>query len=855
MSGDDASAAPIGDIDAGDIDAGGLDPDTLDGGPGADDGSTPEADASGRMDAGDTATEAPCKPFTMPTDCSAPSDGVLPSELRCTGLYGDFAARQLACGVERYTPLFTLWSDGTEKHRYVALPPGTHVDVSDPENFVFPVDTRLFKEFHVEVNGQSKLAETRLLHKSEAGWLYTTYVWTDDGTNAVQQNNGVPRIFGSEHSVPTRDQCRDCHEGRPDFVLGWDPVMLGDGATGLTLTRLHERDLLRIRTAGGAMVAPELAALEAVVPGDTLERGALGYLHANCGVSCHNESERASARETSLLMRLDLDTLASVSSTAVVATGANRLPGPNAKLPPGGPYYDLRPGDPEHSLLTARMAVRGETQMPEIGTDVVDAEGLSLVTRWIASMAGNSAYPAPAPLDQALPGSDPSDAGAPLDIDAGPPDATTPPDEPMQPDTGAPESCDATRAPDVSGFATRVLVEDAQLETLSFAAQAPGSDDWYLVEMRGRIMRLRDGVLEATPFLDLTSAIELGAGFDQTSVGYDERGLVGLAFAPDFETSGLFYVAITPSRVNSLGLPYDHDMVVEYRRGADGQAPSRERILIELPSAPVRLGNIHNINTIRFGSDGMLYVGSGDGGGVLCGNAEPNASQDVGSAFGKLLRLDLSQPAPYGALDNPFAGVPGGDPRVLHYGLRNPFRFSFDRATGDLYLGDVGQNRYEELNFAPSGSAGLNFGWATFEGVSPCPSATRELRSGSTHTPPMFIADRAAFGSATPLYRDYRAVVGGMVYRGTELPELQGAYLFGDYYGARLGALYRCNEHTSPVSPLRKQCDPNDPAAACLATPAGTAPLESLTAIVEDHAGELYFVANGNSLRKLIAAP
>jgi hypothetical protein len=262
-------------------------------------------------------------------------------------------------------------------------------------------------------------------------------------------------------------------------------------------------------------------------------------------------------------------------------------------------------------------------------------------------------------------------------------------------------------------------------------------------------------------------------------------------------------------------------------------------------SAPHALGNIHHANPVRFGPDVMLFVGMGDGGGVSCGDAEPNASQDVQKEFGKILRLDLSRPAPYGAGDNPFADISGAE-TVLHYGVRNPFRFTFDRKTRDLYFGDVGQSRYEEINFAPASSKGLNFGWATYEAEASCPGPYRPLRDGSEATKPIFYADRTGSGR----FRDYRAIVGGVVYRGEQLRELDGTYIFGDYYGERLGALKQCGEATSPVAPIRKNCDPNFPEA-CLQSK-GTQTFRQLTAIVEDHAGEVFLIANGDSLYKVV---
>ena len=452
---------------------------------------------------------------------------------------------------------------------------------------------------------------------------------------------------------------------------------------------------------------------------------------------------------------------------------------------------------------------------------------------------------------------DPADAGVDAAVSDGAvseePGSAAQPDASAEPaEEPAAHSCSAEEAPSIPPLALEPVITGSGLNTLAFAAQPPGSSDWYLVEQRGRILIARDGELLDSPFLDLRDEISLGAGFDQTTITYDERGLVGLAFAPDYAESGLFYITITPSApddfFNEGGLQQDHDQVLEmHRSDADPERADSTpvRTLVDLGSAPQALGNIHNANTVRFGPDGFLYVGMGDGGGVSCGDAEPNASQDVQQQYGKILRLDLSRDPPYGAADNPYADSSGAE-TVLHYGLRNPFRFSFDRETGDLYIGDVGQTRYEEINFAPAASKGLNFGWATYEANEGCPGPYRPLRDGSSATAPIFYADRTSSGR----FRDYRAIVGGVVYRGSELRELTGTYIFGDYYGERLGALRRCGDATSPVTGIRKSCDPNFPEA-CLQDRAGSA-LRQLTAIVEDNAGELYLVGNSDSLFRVV---
>jgi hypothetical protein len=381
-----------------------LDPELGEDTPDADLVDTADAEVIGDSDAAVLDPTA-CTPFTMPdgVDCSPPDDGPLPRDLRCTGLYGQFEERKVACGVLEYKPAYQLWSDAAEKRRFMALPAGKKIDASNPDAFVFPVGTQFWKEFVVQAGeGKTKLAETRLLRKTEDGWLYTTYVWNAEGTEAKQMNNalGVPNYEGTGHTVPTRDQCNECHSGRagttspPELILGFDALMLGPGAEGLTREKLAELDLLE----PGAQ-------LELEVPGNEVEKAALGYLHANCGISCHNENTDAKARESGLYLRLEAGELGSVAATDAFRSGINKAPSPNAKIGnlPLSPdkYLAIRPGDPETSLLVARQKLRtvdgmpAEGQMPRIGTNVVDPEGVDVTTRWIESMTEAGGYPAP----------------------------------------------------------------------------------------------------------------------------------------------------------------------------------------------------------------------------------------------------------------------------------------------------------------------------------------------------------------------------------------------------------------------------------------------------------------------------
>ncbi|MET0287811.1 MAG: hypothetical protein ABW352_25205 [Polyangiales bacterium] len=316
-------------------------------------------------------------------DCSPPADGVLPRNLHCTGLYK--SGTELADGLVQYTPKYVLWSDDAEKRRFVSLPPGTKVDVSNPDAFVYPEGTKFWKEFSVRgSDGVSRRAETRLLQKGPDGWLYTSYVWNAAETQALQMDNtnGVPdlKVGGTSHIVPTRDQCNECHGGRDDQILGWDAIMLDADGTGVTpewLAPLIEGELPR-----------------QIIPGNAVEKAALGYLHANCGISCHNDNPAAKARDSGLFLRLEVGELSSVRSTDAWKA-INKQPSPNAKLDGlptiQGSWVGIRPGDPDRSLLIARQRIRGfESQMPRIGTNIVDEQGTQTVADWIKAMPANT---------------------------------------------------------------------------------------------------------------------------------------------------------------------------------------------------------------------------------------------------------------------------------------------------------------------------------------------------------------------------------------------------------------------------------------------------------------------------------
>jgi glucose/arabinose dehydrogenase len=401
-------------------------------------------------------------------------------------------------------------------------------------------------------------------------------------------------------------------------------------------------------------------------------------------------------------------------------------------------------------------------------------------------------------------------------------------------DGGQQLGCDPGSAPNVGELKLQTVVSG--VSRLMYAAQAPGSNDWYLVQQNGQIKVLPAGASmpNATPFLDVNTG---GAVITAGISGEDERGLLSIAFARDYATSGLFYVMLTPN----TGGEVNRDTVRQYKK--DGDNVTLQETLLTLPASAVN----HNGGQVVIGPDNMLYVGTGDGGGS-CNSSKAGAPQLISGSddalFGKILRLDPSNAPSYAAAGNPFTE----SPLVLHYGLRNPFRFGFDRANGDLYIGDVGQDSYEELDFAKSGVKGLNFGWAAYEAKS-MTCGGRTLRAGSQHTEPIHFGDRRAIGCSGQ-FCDWTSSIGGVVYRGAALPQLVGVYLYGDYKGARMVALRQCDSGTSPVRVIRKHCE-GTPGEACFN---GT-DFSDLIAIVEDNAGEVYFVADKSSLLKLVAGP
>lgn len=294
-----------------------------------------------------------------------------------------------------------------------------------------------------------------------------------------------------------------------------------------------------------------------------------------------------------------------------------------------------------------------------------------------------------------------------------------------------------------------------------FLADA-GDERLFVVEKGGRVLIFEDGALLSRPFLDLSTKV----------AACRECGLLSMAFAPDYATSGVFYVYYTAAadlaEPSVEGEPNgSNDTVVA--RFQVSENPNQADMTTEEPILIVNQPYFnHNGGLIAFGPDGYFYVGLGDGG---SGGDPQNLAQNPASLLGKMLRIDVGSSGAYAIPpSNPYVSDPAYRDEIWAVGLRNPWRYSFDRLTGDLYIGDVGQDDYEEINFQPANSdGGENYGWNLFEGnhcyrpQTPC--------DDNGLTKPIIEYDHGLGWSVT----------GGHVYRGASYPGLQGIYLYADY--------------------------------------------------------------------------
>ena len=357
-----------------------------------------------------------------------------------------------------------------------------------------------------------------------------------------------------------------------------------------------------------------------------------------------------------------------------------------------------------------------------------------------------------------------------------------------------------------------VPIEDVRLDLLPVVSglaspvhlTAPTGDSrLFIVEQPGRIRIVKGGQLLATPFLDIGAKVKYGG----------EQGLLSMAFDPQYAANGFFYVYYT-SQPNG-------DLVVERYGGTVGAdvANAAATPVITIPH-PGQTN--HNGGLVSFGADGMLYMGTGDGGG---GGDPTGNAQNLNVLLGKLLRLNV-RTLPYTIpADNPFVGQAGRRGEIWAYGLRNPWRYAFDRAASPtmLYIADVGQNRYEEVHLASAAAPGLNYGWNIMEGLHCYPSGDACNKAGLQVS---VLEYDHADGSCS--------ITGGFVYRGSAIPELAGQYFFSDYC---TGFLKTMEGSMGSDFVTRTWSVPS---------------VGNVTSFGEDAAHELYLLAQGGTVYRIV---
>ena len=337
-----------------------------------------------------------------------------------------------------------------------------------------------------------------------------------------------------------------------------------------------------------------------------------------------------------------------------------------------------------------------------------------------------------------------------------------------------------------------------------FLTTPPGDDRLFVVERYGRIRIIRDGQVRTEPFLDVSSLISTQG----------EQGMMGLAFDPDYADNGRFLISYSDVESDFI--------VASYRVSSDPD-------VADPSSGEVRLRVTHPKNThysgmLAFGPDGHLYVGVGDGGAPGDFSA---TGQDRGDLLGSILRIDVSDAAGYQVPpDNPYVDIAGVRPEIWSYGVRNPWRFSFDRSTRDLYIGDVGEDSREELDVAAAangGGKGLNFGWSVSEGLKCVQDGCN--RDGFTDP----VLDYS--------HEDGCSITGGYVYRGSALEALAGTYFYSDFCGGWVRSVHVVNGQVTQET-LWPSLDTG----------------ASVTSFGEDAEGELYVLTSDGTVSRIVEA-
>lgn len=368
---------------------------------------------------------------------------------------------------------------------------------------------------------------------------------------------------------------------------------------------------------------------------------------------------------------------------------------------------------------------------------------------------------------------------------------------PGEPGVVTPPNVDLALQPIASGLSSPVHL-----------ASPPNDARLFIVEQAGRIRVIQNGALLPTAFLDIRNRVKSGG----------EEGLLSVAFHPQYASNRHFYVYYTD---------LSGDIQID-RYTASQTAPNTADATTVLPIINVShpsFGN-HNGGQLAFGPDGHLYIGTGDGGAA---NDPPNNAQNLGSLLGKILRISLNSAGAIPAYSipdgNPFAGQAGRRPEIWAYGLRNPWRFSFDRGSSTIFIGDVGQNSREEIDAVALTPGGRNFGWRIMEGAQ-CRGLLPCDQSGLT----LPVHEYETSGGNC-------AVTGGFVYRGTSIPQIAGVYFFSDYCKGELRSFRLVNGAATEVK----------------VWPVTTG--ATITSFGEDSSGELYLISHGGTISKIIPAP
>jgi hypothetical protein len=333
----------------------------------------------------DASDAAPAK-----RDCAADLQDGLQMHLDCSGLYADFAAKTIAPENKPYTPGVQFWSDGAVKSRFLYLPPGATIDISNFDEWKFPVGTKVWKEFKIG----GKRIETRLYSKAMTAWKYTTYRWNDAETDAIRNDTGEKVTIPGQtavYEIPGTAQCDYCHMGRTDNLLGVEAVSLGiASAQGITLASLASDGRLSATPPATTLTIPEDGTAKAVA--------ALGWLHANCG-GCHNPNGAANVLDPPLYFLIKPSQLLPEAGTAAVTdldawkTAVNVM-AVRIDDDAGAPYLRIKPNDAVHSLasilsgrrVTGAAEPTADVQMPPLVTRQVDTTGHALLDAWIGAL-------------------------------------------------------------------------------------------------------------------------------------------------------------------------------------------------------------------------------------------------------------------------------------------------------------------------------------------------------------------------------------------------------------------------------------------------------------------------------------